>query len=340
MFSMTKPKTFWLTAFLAILACTNAGATQADWSLFKQHFLQPEGCVVDTVQYGISHSEGQGVTMLLAVYYDDRATFDAVWQWTRRNLQVRDDRLLAWRWSPKDGVTDRNNATDGDMFLAWALLRAHRKWQDPGYLDAAMETIHAIRRQLLRKTSRGMVLLPGMEGFDKPEGIVINLSYWLFPALQDFAKVDPAPEWAELQQTGINLLLEGHFGRWSLPADWILLGDKLAPAPGLPPRFGYDAVRIPLYLLWAKCETADLLLPFRSYWEFFKGAGFMSAWTNLNDNSIDSYDASQGIRSIARLTLAYPTVHSVQIPALDDTQDYYSSILLLLAQVMLAERMP
>ena len=329
----------WIAAFLLLMPCINAGAADADWALFKQRFLQPEGRIIDAGQDGISHSEGQGVTMLLAVHYGDRTTFDTVWQWTRQNLQVRNDKLLAWRWSPKDGVTDKNNATDGDLFMAWALLRAHRKWQNPGYLAAATETAQAIRRQLLRKTGRGTVLLPGMEGFDKPEGMVVNPSYWLFPALQEIARIDPAPEWADLQQTGISLLLEGHFGRWGLPADWIFLGDKLAPAPGFPPRFSYDAVRIPLYLLWAKCETTGLLLPFNSYWKHFKGAKFMSAWTNLNDNSIDSYDVPLGIRSIAQLTLAYPGgLRSVRLPALDATQDYYSSVLLLLTKTMLAER--
>jgi len=327
-----------LAALAALMPCLDAGAADAEWILFKQRFLQPEGRVVDSWQDRISHTEGQGMSMLLAVQFNDRLAFDSIWQWTRQNLQVRNDRLLAWRWSPKDGVTDRNNATDGDLFVAWALLRAHRKWKNPDYFAAATGIVHAIRKQLLRKTARGTVLLPGMEGFDKPQGLVINLSYWLFPAFQDIAQADPAPEWQDLQQTGINLLREAHFGRWGLPADWILLGDKLMPAPGFKPRFGYDAVRIPLYLLWAGSEAGELLQPFKSYWEHFRGAQFVSAWTDLNDNSIDSYDASYGIQGIARLTLAYPDLPSARLPLLDDTQDYYSSVLLLLAKSMRMER--
>lgn len=340
-----KTLLFRTVASLLLLHGINAGAADAEWMLFKQRFLQPEGRVVDTGHPDrISHTEGQGTTMLLAVHHDDPAAFNAVWQWTRQNLQVRNDKLLAWHWSPRDCaagngcVTDKNNASDGDLFVAWALLRAHRKWKNPDYLAAATEIIHAIRKQLLLKTGRGIVLLPGAEGFDKAEGVIINPSYWLFPALQDIAQADPSPEWRDLQQTGVNLLLEGHFGRWGLPADWILLGDKLTPAPGFPPRFSYDAVRIPLYLLWAKSETTGLLSPFKDYWGHFKGAKFISAWTNLNDNSIDSYDASYGIRSIAQLTLAYPELNSVQMPTLDATQDYYSSVLLLLVKTMRAER--
>lgn len=317
----------------------DVSAADADWLLFKQRFLQPEGRIIDNGHDNIiSHSEGQGMVMLLSVQYDDRAAFDSMWQWTRQNLQVRDDKLLAWSWSPLEGVRDKNNAADGDLFVAWALLRAQRKWQEPAYLAAAMEIIQDIRQKLLRRTSRGVILLAGTEGFDRVEGLVINPSYWVFPALQEIAQADPAPEWPELQQTGVNLMLEAHFGRWGLPADWILLGDKLAPAAGFPSRFSYDAVRIPLYLLWANRETAELLSPFQGYWGHFKGAKFMPAWTNLNDDSIDSYDASPGIRSIAQLTLAHPNLRSVRLPALVSSQDYYSSVLLLLAKLMLKER--
>ena len=328
----------WVAVFL-LLSGMGANAANTDWLLFKQRFLQPEGRVIDTGHNNmISHSEGQGMVMLLSVHHDDRAAFDSMWQWTRQNLQVRDDKLLAWSWSSSDGASDKNNAADGDLFVAWALLRAQRKWQEPAYREAAMEIIQDVRQKLLRKTSRGIILLAGTEGFDRSEGVVINPSYWLFPALQEIAQADPAPEWPELQQTGINLLLEGHFGRWGLPPDWMLLADKLAPAAGFPARFSYDAVRIPLYLLWAKRETAELLLPFQSYWGHFKGARFMPAWANLNDDSIDSHDASPGIRGIAQLTLAYPNLRSVRLPALAPTQDYYSSVLLLLTKVMLRER--
>lgn len=320
---------------MAVLADQNA-----DWTLFKQRFLQPEGRVIDTGRDGISHSEGQGVAMLLAVHYDDRTTFDNLWNWTRKTLQVRQDKLLAWRWSPKDGVSDMNNATDGDLYVAWALLRAHGKWKVEAYHEHALQILADVRTRLIRQDKRGMVLLPGVEGFEKPEGITLNLSYWLFPALREFDQAAPDPVWEKLSQTGITLLLEGRFGRWGLPADWIRLGDKLQPAPGFPARFSYDAVRIPLYLLWAKRDTPQLLRPFRDYWEHFGGARFMPAWTNLDDDSIDSWDAPSGIRAVAQLVLAQGDPATVALPPLDAGQDYYSATLLLLSKVLQVERLP
>ena len=96
----------------------------AAWRRYAERFLLPEGRIVDTGNKGISHSEGQGYGMLLAVAGGDRAAFDRLWGWTQRVLMVRGDGLAAWRWTPDGGVADRNNASDGDMLIAWALLRA------------------------------------------------------------------------------------------------------------------------------------------------------------------------------------------------------------------------
>ena len=85
--------------------------------------------MVDTANGGVSHSEGQGYGMLLAQSYGDRQQFDQLWAWTKRgNLQIRKDRLLAWRWRPSGSgdagaVDDMNNASDGDVLVAWALLQ-------------------------------------------------------------------------------------------------------------------------------------------------------------------------------------------------------------------------
>ena len=273
--------------------------------------------------------------MVLAVHYDDRTSFDAIWKWTHLTLQIRNDKLFAWHWSPKDGVSDENNATDGDIYIAWALLRAHGKWHEDSYRNEALQILASVREKLLRKDKRGTLLLPGAQGFDNAEDLTLNLSYWIFPALNEFKQAIPDPIWDELSQTGINLLLESHFGRWGLPPDWLKVGDKLETATGFPARFSYDAVRIPLYLRWSGRDTNALLKPFRDYWEYFTGARFVPAWTNLGDNSIDSWDASTGIRAIAAISTDQHA--SVVLPMLDDKQDYFSSTLLLLTKLMLRE---
>ncbi|HEY5995290.1 MAG TPA: glycosyl hydrolase family 8 [Gallionellaceae bacterium] len=323
----------------ALLAnCATAGATEAGWKRFKQDFIAPEGRVVDAGQGGISHSEGQGYAMLLAVHYDDRPAFEQIWQWTRKNLQVRSDSLLAWCWSPETGVKDKNNASDGDLIVAWALLRASESWQVPDYLQASRKIARDIREKLVHKSAHGLVLLPGAEGFHKPEGDSINLSYWVFPALDEIGQADPAPEWEELANNGIAILQYAHFGRWKLPPDWLLLAETSTPSNGLSELFGYNAVRIPLYLLWSRRETPQLLRPYREFWGYFKGARFLPAWTNLKNDSVDSYDASAGIHRVAQWVLAYPRTPTPLKTLPADKPGYYSSVLLLLTEMAISER--
>lgn len=320
------------------MATTGCAVVDADWPTFKRGFLEADGRVVDTGQGRISHSEGQGFAMLLAVHYEDRAAFDRMWQWTRRHLQVRDDNLIAWRWEPQRGNTDRNNATDGDLLVAWALLRAGEKWQVPDYTEASQRIARDVRGKLLRKTAHGLVMLPGLEGFDKPAGLTVNLSYWVFPALREVGRVDPSPEWEELARAGMALLQYSTFGRWGLPPDFLKLGEKVLPADGRPPRFGYDAVRIPLYLLWSRRESEALLRPYREFWGHFAGARFLPAWTNLQDDSVDSHGAEAGIRAVATMVGDHPNSRATRLPALDSRQSYYSAVLLLLCKMALRER--
>jgi len=323
---------------MTIAGCASETRPNMDWEQFRAHFIEPDGRVIDSGNGGISHSEGQGIALLLAVHYDDRATFSSIWEWTRSQLQTREDKLLAWSWSADAGVGDPNNATDGDLLVAWALARAGKHWKEAGYLDEARIISQEIRQRLLHEDVRGLVLLPGTEGFVKPEGLVVNLSYWVFPALRELDELDPAPEWQAVQDTGIALLREARFGRWGLPADWMTLSRKIVPADDFPARFGYDAVRIPLYLLWAGVDTPQLLEPFQRYWAYFAGARFMPAWTDFADDSIDSYDGGPGIRAIAHLSLSAPNLSSVRLPELDPAKGYYASALLLLCKLMLAER--
>src|SRR5262249_8402767 len=64
------------------------------WQNYRQRFVTDKGRVVDTANSMVSHSEGQGYGMLLAVAARDRAGFERIWNWTRANLMVRGDQLV------------------------------------------------------------------------------------------------------------------------------------------------------------------------------------------------------------------------------------------------------
>ena len=326
---------YWLLSFILGLTCASTAYGDEDWTQFKVTYIE-NGRVIDKGQNGISHTEGQGMALLLAVQNNDPETFSQIWNWTQRNLQVRDDKLFAWSWSPKVGVNDMNNASDGDLFIAWALSRAYSKWNEPRYLFSAIQVSQSIREKLLRRTSRGIVLLPGAMGFEKPDGLKLNLSYWVFPAIINLTNLDPAPEWEELRSTGLRLIQEARYGQWQLPPDWVKLdGDNLTPVDG--DQFGYDAIRIPLYLIWGDQATSPLLKSFQNFWSSFAGKELLPAWVNVNTGEMATYNASAGFYSVAAMTLAYPNIDSTQLPSFNPSQGYYSSMLSLFTKMALED---
>ncbi len=305
-----------------------------DWREYQDRFVSADGRVIDTGNANVSHSEGQGYGLLLAVAADDRDGFTRIWNWTRNNLQLRDDRLFLWRRRPGYALADEdlNNASDGDILIAWALLLAGTRWAVPEYLSLAQAIMSDIKCKLTRRWHDHTILLPGAQGFEKESGYTVNLSHWIFPAFAGFAEFDPSPTWGALIMSGESLLKQAHFGRWGLPPDWLELAEEPRITPSKPPVFGYNAVRIPLYLIWARRETIENLSPFLAFWNNYRD--FIPAWTNLVDNSIDSYPASDGVVAIANLAF-YKSGHPLARYgiSLHEQQDYYSASLILLSQI-------
>lgn len=242
------------------------------WQPWRDRFVTLDGRVIDTANKNISHSEGQGYGLLLAVLAQDRETFTRIWTFTHNELLLRDDGLAAWRWDPdsKPHVTDINNAADGDILIAYALALGGDLWKVSSWTNTARNMADAIGQRLLRRVGERTVLMPGVKGFgaqDRPDGPVVNLSYWVFEALPVLARLAPNADWQALAGSGRDLIRQARFGSAELPADWISLkAAKPAFADGFEPRFSYDAVRIPLYLLRAGINDRSLLGPFAKAW--------------------------------------------------------------------------
>jgi endoglucanase len=316
----------------------------ADWRLFKKRFVTDVGRVVDTGNGNISHSEGQGYALLFAVAYRDRAVFDRIWTWTRRNLQTRpNDKLLSWRWEPgeKEGgrVTDPNNASDGDVLVAWALLRASELWQEPRYLQDAAQILDDLSRLDVISTDQGLALLPGTDGFLKGAQATLNPSYYVFPAFDDFARVFPAGPWKELKVNGLGLLRKARFGEWSLTPDWVVAGLKINISPDFPPVFGYNAIRVPLYLGWSNPKSKSMQ-PFARFWRKFGANKPIPATVNLLDNTFGPDPMLSGMDLVARFAISCTEKQSLTLstlPVLTEDEPYYSASLNLLTKIAIQD---
>ncbi len=306
------------------------------WQAYKQRFITSTGRVIDTANGQISHSEGQGYGMLLAVAANDRGTFDRLWNWTRANLMVRDDQLIAWRWTPgqRPPITDMNNATDGDILIAWALAEAAELWGDVSYRASARRiAVEVARKTAMFKTVNGAVLLPGVLGFsasDRPDGPVINLSYYVFPAFARLSTVAPEVDWNGLIQTGLDQIKAARFGSTRLPSDWISLrGDQPRPADGFPRQFSYNAIRIPLYMAWAGVGDHDHYSAFQAWAQRSRGLATVNVESGMDADRL----SERGYSAIGALLACAVERKPVgpEFRSIRESDNYYSVTLQLLA---------
>lgn len=318
-----------------------------EWVRYRDRFVSSEGRVIDTGRGGITTSEGQGFGMLLAVANNDRIAFDRIWDWTKQNLDKRDDGLFVWKWSPPEAKArrDSNNATDGDLLIAWALARAGVKWDEDAFVAEAKKRAAVIRsfQILAREIDKKFYLMPARMLFDRADGIVINPSYLVFPAFQEFQVSDPDWAWGQFTNTGLRVLEQARFGAFELPPDWLLVDG--AGKYSLPDRFdrvsGYEAIRIPLYLIWANLASEDLLRPFSRAWTASRASRQIGVVFDLDTNDVKQRNQGAGFLAIERavdcVLTGYPIPAALKLTQHDD---YYSASLYLLTLAVLREKHP
>lgn len=313
---------------------------------FVSRYVDDVGRVADTANAGISHSEGQGYGLLFAESAGDRKVFDTILDWTEANLAVRDDDLFSWRWDPATGaITDPNNATDGEILIAWALLRAHDRWRVPRYRARAMEVLDAVEATLIRNTIHGPVLLPGEYGFEVEGALTLNLSYLVFPAFERFS-AERRPIWTGISNTGYRITAEAGFGDYRLATDWITIDaeGRASPAENWAPEFGYNAVRIPLHACWSSPLAANAPTRKRIL------GRYIEFWSVIQPRSTDRWDvaldrptggqAPAGYAAVADLIADCQTDPDriAPTPTIDATEAYYSAALKGLVSIAMQDR--
>ena len=346
--------------------CVLMSCTTKDDSEFKAQFMAYKalfidgGRVIDTGNGDVSHSEGQGYGMLFAIAADDKATFDALWQWTKSTL-MRKDGLFSWRYRPCTGspsscIDDPNNASDGDLLIAWALLRASEKWGVNELKEDARNIVGAIESTLLVEYDTAVLLLPGEYGFsvksDEITSLQLNMSYWIFPALSELSSLSSTPsKWDNLFETGLSLLSNMQFSSYRLPSDWVRFepkrGDidndkfksKLTLENVISPEFGFNAVRIPLQLVWSESVRDDnelaeqLLEPYYKWWALEP----TPATINLLTEQTAEYEMTDGMRSVKLAVDEIMNSKAAKWPTVNRKMDYYSASLTLLSMLAVAD---
>ena len=336
---------FAVILFGLILAVPMRAGASDDWERFKKTFITEDGRVVDYYQGQSSHSEGQGFAMLVAVNRDDKEIFEKLWGWASRNLQVRSsDKLFAWSWGQvrpdRWSVIDFNNATDGDTVIALALLEAADRWGIERYRGRALEIIESLRENVIVEKNGTLLVLPGYYGFQRENGFVMNPSYFLFSAYKRFAEADRKDFWLRVHADSTALLTRCLFGRFKLPADWVAYdGDNVSVLTEKSPMFGYEAIRVLLYLRWDGNIRA--LKELDGCLDLIEKIGFVPLHFNLVQNTMALDEAPAGFYAIfsrcafelQRTDLGKYLWKQAERKLSEEKRNYYSWVLYLLAKV-------
>lgn len=328
-------RTFCVGVLAALAAACAVGPAPGDasdsvtWAGFRARFVDRSGRLVDNGNGGISHSEGQGYAMLLAVRAGDRRGFNSLWTWTRRHLANAATGLHAWRYDPnaRRKVADLNNATDGDILIAWALGEAGRRWDEPAYLAAATALRASILARCTIEVAKLRLLLPGMTGFVQPDYVTLNPAYYVWPALDAFHALAPAEGWERIIRDGETLVARARFGPDALPVDWIdvAIDGTVRPAQGRDPRFGFDAVRVPLYAVLG--GRLELVRPVQQFWQgLVTRRQPLPAWIDVVSGAVAPYAASPGLLAVAARLTSSPRPSQL-------SSDYYAAVLQMLADI-------
>jgi len=310
------------------------------WEAWKRGYLRPDGRVVDRLQQNASHSEGQGYGMVLATEFADLEAFRRMFDWTEIHLAVRGDPLLAWRFLPDamERVPDMNNASDGDLFYAWALLRAARRFNDRRYLQRATEIAEALAERCIVDSPLGngtTVFLPAAFGFVHEGRVTVNPSYLMPVAMRELAAATGVTALANAAMHG-EMLLEQIALQGPVP-DWVAItGAGLGPAEGFSPNAGYESMRVPLFMIWSgQTRHASVGQMMRIYDRTVLPG--QPVPTRISPDGATVLEASNdpGYRALAALISCAGRMGQVgsDMPPFDETQPYYPATLQMFAMI-------
>lgn len=282
------------------------------WSYYRHRYII-DGRVVSWDEQGITTSEGQGYAMLRAVWSNDRPTFDRVWAWTKQHLQIRDDKLFAWKWKGK--ALSLHSASDADQDIALALVLASRRFDQPAYEKEALAILTSIwDLEILPVKSRLYVTAGDWAMYE--EYPVIHVAYLAPYAYEVFAAVDRHHAWHRLIDSSYELL------RWiydvkqlPVPPETLYL-DKdrerillTHPKKKEPAVFSYDAFplfwRVALDATWFGRATGELRNKMLAFFvrEWQEHGRFLDRYT-LEGAPLSSYEGLPLYASVHALALA------------------------------------
>ena len=231
--------------------CEVTGLTSIDGQTFTTLMNKMTGCSV---------SEGIGYGMLIALFNDDKTTFDGLWGYNRGARKMGGSGLMPWQVVSFSRAISAVSALDADLDVATALILANYKWGNAAYLEDAKVLIDAIYQYGINQENKLIYPGPNWKTLD-----TYNPSYFSPVAFRLFASVDKSHPWEEVlsanyaymkkvQEAGATKAI---FPDWTNANGEAYYGGSSAIAKSSYMLYFQESVRIPWRIAWDYYWYAD-----------------------------------------------------------------------------------
>jgi endoglucanase len=333
------------------------------WSGYKAAYIGADGRVERPLNEHDTVSEGQAYGLLLSALLNDRTAFESIWQWTTTALSRKEkfgDRLLAWHWTPANGVIDWNSASDADVDVALALIIAGTRWSEDRYLNDARALLADILKLESTLANGRRVLLPGNW---QPKELVLNPSYFSPAHYRIFAALTNDGRWTEMVEPTYEIIQAAAQGMGDragvgLVPDWISLQADGRPtiAEGFSHHVSWDAMRIPWrlgmdYFWFHEARALAALQRMQRFYaaEWERRGGHIFAEYDYRGEPRGEFESVAAYAMIASALRAadspllpdvlrkIKTAYQPETSAFQDRNDYYQNSLTLLGLLLLKQ---
>lgn len=227
---------------------TRATLEQA-YRSFRDRFVK-DGQVRDASGY--TDARDQASAMLMALWMNDKSTFDRLWGWAQMHLQSKGG--LLYQSNRPDAKPQ--SATDADTDAALALLLAEKRWNDASYGRFGRAIVQAIWKTEVVEINGAPYLAAGSWAVGDDQVIFAPHTFAPY-AYHLFAAADPDHNWWYLLSTNYQLLADvsslplGGDRAAGLPPAYVGIdrktGEYIANPPGAPAGSDFDATAAQVY---------------------------------------------------------------------------------------------
>jgi endoglucanase len=231
-------------------------------------------------------SEGQGYGMVLTAYFGDKAEFDGLWSFAKKNYNGQ--HLMGWHvtcsgFTTSDGGS--GSATDGDTDIGFALIVASVQWGGSYAADAAayLATLKSVDFTTCATTGRNVPTAGSWQGNAActTAGGGSNTSYWMPGYYRVFDAFTGDAFWGKTADDVVTL-----YGLAANPTTGIIVNEvDQTGAPVSGQTYDYNSCRIPwratLDYLWFGTPAVKTAMT------------RLTAWVNTVgiDRTVDGYKA-------------------------------------------------